>query len=307
MDRETENIRQIEEASYKILAETGIALHCPAVLAIVKGHGLRCDGNRVFFREEELLHWLGQAPQTFTLAGGSDRWQMEVGGDNVWFCPCSGPSTVADWQGRRRPGRMEDYVKIAKLYNGSDAYHINGGLLIQPKDGPGFYQSLLFYASRYHSDKVQVTATGSREEMERLMEIAATAYGGREKLKEKPRLVTIINSNTPLQFDGKMLETLHVFAENRQAVVIAAAGMAGTTSPITLAGTLALTNAEILAGIAVAQMIQPGTPVVYGSQTTNANMKTGAITIGSPEGPSAMLTAPNWRNTTNCPVAAAAA
>ncbi len=81
-----------------------------------------------------------------------------------------------------------------------------------------------------------------------------------------------------------MLETWLFLRKIGQPVVIAAAGMAGTTSPITLAGTLALTNAEILAGIAVAQMIRPGTPVVYGSQTTNANMKTGSITIGSPEG-----------------------
>ncbi len=284
MEMEMEKIRQIEEASIKILAEIGIVLHCPDVLEIVKGHGLRHEGNRVFFRKEDLLYWLDQAPKKFTLAGRSPQYRMEVGGDAVWFCPCSGPSTIADLSGRRRPGLMEDYCKIVKLYHMCESYHINGGLLIQPKDGPSHYQSLTLFASLLHSDKAQVTCTGTRDEMERLMEIAAIPYGGKEAFQTAPHVITIINSNTPLQYDKKMLETLAVFAENKQAVVIAAAGMAGTTSPITLAGTLALTNAEILAGIAVAQMIRPGTPVVYGSQTTNANMKTGSITIGSPEG-----------------------
>ena len=81
-----------------------------------------------------------------------------------------------------------------------------------------------------------------------------------------------------------MSETLLQFAAFRQPVIIAAAAMAGTTAPVTLAGTMALVNAEILATIAVTQMICPGLPVVYGSQSCSADMKTGQIAIGSAEG-----------------------
>lgn len=66
-----------------------------------------------------------------------------------------------------------------------------------------------------------------------------------------------------------------------QPVVIASCTMAGSTGPITLAGTIALSNAEILAGIAVAQLLREGTPVFYGNQTTTADMKTGSIAIDS--------------------------
>ncbi len=66
--------------------------------------------------------------------------------------------------------------------------------------------------------------------------------------------------------------------------MIAAAAMAGTTSPVTMAGNLAVVNAEVIAVIALSQMFAPGTPVLYGSQSTNADMGTCAIAIGSPEG-----------------------
>ena len=71
--------------------------------------------------------------------------------------------------------------------------------------------------------------------------------------------------------------------EARQPVIIAALAMAGSTAPVTLAGVLALQNAELLAGVALTQLISPGTPVIIGSTSTNIDMKTGSLAIGSPE------------------------
>jgi trimethylamine--corrinoid protein Co-methyltransferase len=80
-----------------------------------------------------------------------------------------------------------------------------------------------------------------------------------------------------------MLEALVAYAKVRQPVVIAALMMAGSTGPVTLAGVLASQTAELLAGVALTQMISPGTPVVFGSTSTNIDMKSGALAIGSPE------------------------
>jgi trimethylamine--corrinoid protein Co-methyltransferase len=95
--------------------------------------------------------------------------------------------------------------------------------------------------------------------------------------------ISLINSLTPLGYSTEMLEALVAFAEVRQPLVIAALAMAGSTGPITLAGVLALQNAELLAGVALTQLISPGTPAVYGSTSTNIDMKSGALAIGSPE------------------------
>ena len=86
-----------------------------------------------------------------------------------------------------------------------------------------------------------------------------------------------------LAVDEDTLDIILLFAEYGQPVIITPGAMAGTTGPVTLAGTIALSNAEILAGISVAQMIREGTPVMYGMQSTAADMKTGAIADGSPE------------------------
>ena len=96
--------------------------------------------------------------------------------------------------------------------------------------------------------------------------------------------MAIVNTITPLMFDIKMTETLFTFGKYHQPMTIAPAAMAGTTSPITLAGTIAMANAEAIATTALAQMNAPGTPIIYGSATTTADMRSGSIAIGAPEG-----------------------
>jgi len=93
----------------------------------------------------------------------------------------------------------------------------------------------------------------------------------------------VISSLTPLGYSAEMLGALMEYARRRQPLLIAAAAMGGSTAPITLAGMLAMQNAELLAGITLTQLINPGTPVIYGSTSTNTDMKTGALAIGSPE------------------------
>ena len=98
-----------------------------------------------------------------------------------------------------------------------------------------------------------------------------------------PITISLINSLTPLGFSNEMLEALKVFVQWGQPAVIAALAMAGSTSPVTLAGTLALQTAELLAGVVYTQLANPGTPVVFGSTSTNIDMKSGALAIGGPE------------------------
>ncbi len=124
------------------------------------------------------------------------------------------------------------------------------------------------------------TAAGDSDQIEMLMAMAETALGA----LDRPKMLTIVNTNTPLQLDKNMAETLLTYGKYHQPVVVAAAAMAGSTSPITLAATIALTNAEVLATIALAQIAHPGTPVLYGSQSTTADLQSGNIAIGAPEG-----------------------
>jgi trimethylamine--corrinoid protein Co-methyltransferase len=92
-----------------------------------------------------------------------------------------------------------------------------------------------------------------------------------------------MNVNSPLLFDRAMVEGLLAFARYGQPVIVTPFVMAGVMGPATLAGTLAQHNAEVLAGVALAQCVRPGTPVVYGTATSNVDLRSGSPAIGSPE------------------------
>jgi trimethylamine--corrinoid protein Co-methyltransferase len=113
------------------------------------------------------------------------------------------------------------------------------------------------------------------------MEMASILFGG--PVQDRPVTIGLVNSRSPLGYSTEMLEALVEYSRWRQPVMIAALAMAGSTAPITLAGLLAMQNAELLAGVTLNQLISPGAPVVYGSTSTNMDMRSGALAIGSPE------------------------
>ena len=126
--------------------------------------------------------------------------------------------------------------------------------------------------------------TWDKKQMEAIMDSMTLLCGGRAALKQEPHLCTIVNTKSPLQLYAAMTEVLFTFAEHGQPFAATNGAMAGSTAPLTLAGTIALFNAEILATIALTQMVNPGTPVFYGSQATTTNLKTGQMACGAPEG-----------------------
>jgi trimethylamine---corrinoid protein Co-methyltransferase len=278
------DLKQIHEASMIILEQTGMRFNHPKVLEILRKNGVKVEGSTAFFTRTQLMEWMSKAPSQFKMYARNSKYDFEVGGDHVELLPGYGSPFVCGPDGKRRDALMSDYVNFLKLFHQSDYHKANGGVLVQPTDISKFQVVAMLYAAIMHSDKVLVSGSGSAEDVEKLMDLLAIVFGGKEALIEKPRCLTIVNTNSPLQLDTNMLETMMVFNKYKQPVVIAACAMAGTTAPVTLASTIAITNAEVLAGIAVAQMINPGTPVIYGSQSTTSDMKTGSIACGSPEG-----------------------
>lgn len=139
----------------------------------------------------------------------------------------------------------------------------------------------MLYAHMVHSDKPFVGSVAGEVGARHTMEMASILFDG--QVTERPVTLGLVNSLSPLGYSTEMLEALVEYARKRQPIMVAALMMAGSTGPITLAGVLALQTAELLAGIALAQLISPGTPVIFGSTSTNIEMRSGALAIGSPE------------------------
>jgi trimethylamine--corrinoid protein Co-methyltransferase len=177
---------------------------------------------------------------------------------------------------------MEDYAKLARLGHMLPNQDLSGHMMAQPGDVPAGKAYLhMLQATMLHSDKAFIGSTEGTAGARHTMEMASILFD--RDVVDHAVTIGLINSLSPLGYGTEMLEALMEYARWRQPVVIAALAMAGLTAPVTLAGLLAMQNAELLAGIALTQLISPGTPVVYGSTSTNVDMRNVALTIGSPE------------------------
>ncbi len=282
-----QKLKDLDRASMKIIETIGVKLHHAGILDIARSCGIRVEDGKVFFTEAQLKEWISYAPSTFTLYARNPEHDMEIGGDRtVHASSNSGFPFIADLAGTRRPALFSDYVNFVKLVQETPFFHINGGVMVTPEDLPNdeaLYPRML-YTTLLLSDKCLFGGMGGRIESEMTMALLMAAFDtDKEGLAAKPRIANLVSTLSPLQYDEKMLDTLQVFAEHGQPVIISPAVMAGSTGPVTMAGTIALSNAESLVGVALSQMIRKGTPAIYGSATSGTDMRTGAFTIGSPE------------------------
>jgi trimethylamine--corrinoid protein Co-methyltransferase len=142
----------------------------------------------------------------------------------------------------------------------------------------------MLFSSIVLCDKPFMGSPVSRQGAVDCVEMAGIVWGGKEKLRSMdPVTVSLINSLSPLQFSDEMAASLITLARHNQACIVASLIMAGSSGPVTLGGVLALQNAEILAGVTLAQLVNPGVPVIYGSTSSAMDMKTGGLSIGCPE------------------------
>lgn len=278
-------VKQIHEASMRLLARTGMKFLHPDAQEILKRHGINVDGEGVArFTEEQLMYWVNKAPSHVRLYAPDEKHNVILGGDRSEAAPCTGCPTVSDQEGNTRKATMEDYIKLVKLFEANPKYNINGHAIVFPNDIPVEHAYLLMhYAAYTHSNKSLLIGMGTYQDCEDMLQMGAAAAGSREKMEAYPNMMTIVNVDAPLRLDKKMTETLISFARYRQPVMVACCDMAGTTAPITLAGAIAQTNAQLLSVIALVQMVSPGCPVMYGAVSTTADLRNGSIAMGAPE------------------------
>jgi len=275
----------IHNNSMKLLANVGVEFLDDEVIAVFKKHGLKTDGHRVVFSEEQVMSTLETAPAQFTLHARNPDRSVTVGDGEPVFAPAYGAPFLVDPDVGKRAPTMEDYHNLVRLAHALPNQDLSGHLLVEPGDVPGRTAHLrMLHACMVHSDKPFIGSTEGAGGARHTMEMARILFGEEGWFSgERPVTIGLINSLSPLGYSGEMLQALMEYARCRQPVLIAALVMAGSTGPITLAGVLAQQNAEILAGITLTQLIGPGTPVVYGSTSTNIDMKAGALAIGGPE------------------------
>ncbi|ADH87238.1 trimethylamine methyltransferase family protein [Desulfurivibrio alkaliphilus] len=275
----------VHETSLEILAKVGIRVESPEAVEVFRRAGAANDGNIIFLTASLLNRTLTSAPSVVTLAGHDGHPDLEVGGTRSFAGTGGAALQVLDLESDAvRPATLRDIYQIARLVDQLE--HIDFFVRpVIPRDIPEEGQDLNQYYAALAGTRKHVMAAVSRvESARRAIRLAALLCGGRDRLREKP-VISFITSCcvSPLTLDRHSTEIMAELVRQEMPVVIGSAPMAGSTAPVTLAGTLAQMNAELLAGIALSQLINPGAPVIYGAVPAIADMHSGGFSGGAVE------------------------
>lgn len=281
---EQNDIAMIHETSLRILEEVGIIMTYEPACQLLARHGAKVDGQKVFLPRALVEEKIRLAPSSFTLYSRDPGKNVLFNTEDTHYCGPGGSCFVEDLDWGRRPSKKEDFINLIRLYQSMDLIEMHHVPCEMNDVDPAVRNKMVVYETMKYSDKPLMPFMFTEEEARDCIAMAALPFGGLYAVKnKKPVLLADPCTVTPLCYDDKALATLMVFAEYGQIQLINSLAMAGATAPVTLAGSAAVQNAEILAGIVLAQCVNPGTPVIYSASSSNANMRTCSLTVGSPE------------------------
>ncbi|MEG0874450.1 MAG: trimethylamine methyltransferase family protein [Clostridiales bacterium] len=279
-----EQLLKIHEESIKILEEVGVEFTYDPAVKVFGEQGLKTDGHRVYFTRDFIEKMMKLAPAEFKLNARNPEKTVNCNHTDLILTPSYGPPFVYEADGSRRYTTMADYDNIVKLAGASENIDHTGGNVCEPTDVPDEIKHLKMLESHVrNSDKAFMGSAYGEVGASDSVKIAELIFGGSDIIKKNPVLITLINSITPLKFDDRMLAALMTYAKAGQACLVSSLVMSGSTGPATMVETMALQNAEILAGISLAQAVNPGTPCIYGSTSGPVDMKTLSLSIGTAE------------------------
>ena len=284
-----EGLALIEENAETILQEIGIEFRGDAeALVLWKEAGADVEGERVRFPRGLCRKLIETAPAEFTQHARNPERSVQIGGNNTVFAPVYGPPFVRDLEGGRRYATIQDFRNFVKLAYMTPVMHHSGGTVCEPVDIPVNKRHLdMVYSHLRYSDKPFMGSVTAPERAEDSVALARLVFG-EDFLEANTVMLSLINANSPMTFDGTMLGALKVYARANQAVIVTPFIMSGAMAPVSVAGTLAQALAEGMAGVAFTQLIRPGAPVVFGLFSSSLSMQSGAPTFGTPE-PSLVL------------------
>ena len=282
-----DEIEAIHQASLKVLCDTGMDIQSPRAVEILKREGamIGSDGRLGRFDPDFVMEKISTTPSEFTLHGRHKGRHVHVGGQSVINTLVSSAPNVSDLDRGRILGNFEDYSNLIKLGEILNTVHALGGYPVEPCDLDVSERHLhaVSAASRLSTKPLFGYAIGS-ERMLDAIEIVRIGRGiDRETLLKEPSITTVVNANSPLVYDKALLEGAIEMAEHNQPVIYTPFTLAGAMAPITVAGALVQQNAEALAGLAFHQCVNSGAPAIYGSFTSNVDMKSGSPAFGTPE------------------------
>ena len=273
-------------ATLEVLERTGVFVEDEEARDIFKDGGCRVDRDRRIVRlpPHVVEGAIAAAPAKFVLCGRDPKNDCLMEPDRVAFTNFSEGIRVIDVEtGEYRESTKQDVADIARLNDyleEMDTHEISVGAKDVPPETAAVHnteQQLL------NTTKPIGIGPLSGVECRAIFRMCAAVAGGEDELRARPIVYGGVCPVSPLQLPRDATEVIIECSRWGIPDNILSMAMAGGSSPVTLAGTLVTHNAEVLAGITLAQLTEKGSPVMYGSSTTAMDLKLAAASVGSPE------------------------
>jgi trimethylamine---corrinoid protein Co-methyltransferase len=267
----------------RIVSEIGIEFDHPEALELFRQAGQKVTDSVVKLDPEFVLELAALAPREFDLRARSPARDLHIGGRHMAFLPVYGCPFIREGS-ERRDATMDDYQRLIKLSHVFPQIDMAGGTLVEPNDRPLDSRHLdMVYALMTLSDKPFMGSVTSGPNALDTLAMADILFGGRAQIEERPVVLSIINVNSPLRFDERMLAAMLEYSRANQPVIVTPFLLMGAMSPVSAPAALVQQTAEALAGVALTQLVRPGCPVVLGSFLSNIDMQSGSPMFGTPE------------------------
>ena len=279
-----EGIERIHHSVLKVLQEVGVDFPHEEALAIFKKAGATIVGSRVFMDEDLVMESISKAPSSVTFYTREGEPSMLVGDYESHFGTYgTAPYAYDPYTGERKLATRKTIAEAARICDALPNIEWSMPMGVPSEVPVSFADRHQFYQAVINQSKTLYSSTYTAQGLVDVIEMAAVIAGGMENLQKKPFFTTGINPSTPLRYANEVIAKLLVVARAGLPIVYNSDPMTGGTSPATLAGTIVMTVVEGLAGAILAQLVNPGVPVIPGGGPGTMDMLTTVVGLGTPE------------------------
>jgi len=272
-----ELITKILDEAMRIMAETGMEIRGENLRQRLIDHGLKTDktGKRILFSADVVESAIKSAPKSFTLYDRDGQPHAEIGGNNVHYVPGSSGLKILDHRtGESRLADSTDFIEYARLCDGLEhiaylatAFSTNKDIESQVSDCWRLYMTLTT------SKKPVVSGAFSEHGVARMVEMMQLFRSDRAELVSKPLAIFTITATGNFRYGEDSCQNLLDCVEAGIPVEIVPVTLMGLIAPVTLVGALVFHCVDVLTGLTMAQIIRPGTPVLFGGAPATFHMK----------------------------------
>src|ERR1700752_3983821 len=267
----------------RIVSEIGVQFAKPEAVELFAKAGQRVDGEVVYLDPEFVLEQVAKAPREFDVQARNPAHTVHIGGDHMVFSAVYGCPFVREGDVRRE-ATLQDFRQLASLSQAFDELDSAGGVICEPNDAPLDSRHLdMIYALQTLTDKIYMGNVVSGPNAADTIAMTSILFGGGDAIERLPAGVSLINCNSPLRWDDRMLDAQFEYNRANQPVVLTPFLLMGAMSPVTIPAALVQQLPEALSGVAPGQLIRPGCPVIFGSFLSNIDMQSGSPAFGTPE------------------------